>query len=283
MNQEKNEKPAALQVWEELSEGRKLAWQLGRSDFKRKYAGSYLGTIWAFVQPVVTVFVYWFVFEKGLGNGSRILSREGLEAPFVLYLVSGLVPWFFFQDALVGCTNSLIEYVYLVKKVVFRISILPFVKVLSALFVHVFFVVFCLLVFLFYGYTPGITAIQVVYYSAAMVLLVLGIGYLTSAIQVFFRDLLQIVGIVLQVGIWFTPIMWSMTSMQQRIPGWLAAVFKLNPMYYIVNGYRDALINRVWFWEHPLLTLYFWAVTIFFFLLGTSVFKKLRIHFADVL
>ena len=279
----KIERPAALQILGDLFQGRKLAWQLAKNDFKRKYAGSYLGTVWAFVQPVITVFVYWFVFEKGLGNGSRILSREGMEAPFVLYLVSGLVPWFFFQDALNGGTSALIEYVYLVKKVVFQISILPFVKVLSALFVHVFFLVFCLLVFFLYGFRPDLYTLQVLYYSAALFLFVLAASYLTSAVQVFFRDLQQIVGIVLQIGIWFTPIMWSMVSLQSRIPGWLSVIFRLNPMFYIVSGYRDALINRAAFWEHPLLTLYFWAVTVGLFALGTAVFRKLRVHFADVL
>ena len=106
---------------------------LAKNDFKTKYAGSYLGIVWAFIQPIVTILVYWFVFSVGLKAGTVS------DYPFVLYLVSGIVPWFFFQDALNGGTNALIEYNYLVKKVVFKISILPIVKNISALFVLVFF------------------------------------------------------------------------------------------------------------------------------------------------
>ena len=120
----------------ELYQNRKLVLSLAKNDFKTKYAGSYLGIVWAFIQPIVTILVYWFVFSVGLKAGTVS------DYPFVLYLVSGIVPWFFFQDALNGGTNALIEYNYLVKKVVFKISILPIVKIISALFVHVFFVAF---------------------------------------------------------------------------------------------------------------------------------------------
>lgn len=82
-----------------MYQNRKLLWNLSKNDFKTKFAGSYLGIIWAFIQPIVTVVVYWFVFEKGLKAGG-INTRAGIDVPFVLWLVAGLVPWFFFQDAL---------------------------------------------------------------------------------------------------------------------------------------------------------------------------------------
>ena len=79
----------------EVYQNRKLLWNLSKNDFKTKFAGSYLGIIWAFIQPIVTVVVYWFVFEKGLKAGG-INTRAGIDVPFVLWLVAGLVPWFFF-------------------------------------------------------------------------------------------------------------------------------------------------------------------------------------------
>ena len=123
---------------QKLIENRKLIWSLSKNDFKTRFAGSYLGIVWAFVQPVVTVLVYWFVFQVGLKAGRTN------EYPFVVWLVAGLVPWFFFSEALNGGTNALIEYSYLVKKVVFKISILPIVKVMSAVFVNAFFILFTL-------------------------------------------------------------------------------------------------------------------------------------------
>ena len=116
---------------------RKLIWTLARNDFKTKFAGSYLGIVWALVQPVVTVLVYWFVFQVGLKQ-TDTSAYNGY--PFILWMLAGLVPWFYFQEAMTGGTNVLMEYSYLVKKVVFKIEILPVVKAVSALFIHTFFV-----------------------------------------------------------------------------------------------------------------------------------------------
>ena len=115
--------------------------------------------------------------------------------PFILWLVAGLVPWFFVQDGLINGTNALIEYNYLVKKVVFKISILPMVKIISALFVHLFFIVVVLVLYACHGYFPDLYVLQLIYYSFSVFVLILGISYLTSAVVVFFRDLSQIINI----------------------------------------------------------------------------------------
>ena len=229
--------------------------------------------MWAFIQPIVTVLVYWFVFQVGFRSG------EVGTVPFVLYLIAGIVPWFYFQDALSSGTGALIEYSYLVKKVVFKISILPMVKLISALFIHGFFVLFAVILFSCYGYFPDWYELQIFYYTFSMFVLVLGICYATSAVVIFFRDLTQIIAILLQVGVWMIPIMWNLNM----IPAVYHWIFKLNPMYYVVSGYRDAFYQKVWFWQHPEMTVYFWAVALVLFGLGTAVFKRLKVHFADVL
>lgn len=259
---------------------KRLLFQLSKNDFKTRFAGSMLGRVWGFVQPVVMILVYWFAFEKGLkAGGAR--TTAGIEIPFVLWLVAGLVPWFYFSDALSGGVNALTEYSYLVKKVVFEIGILPLVKVLSAIFTHIFFIVLTIALYVIYGFELNFCVLQIIYYSLAMIALCAGLAYLNSAIVVFFKDWSQVINIVLQVGIWMTPVMWNIETMD--IPSWLMVIFKLNPMFYIVQGYRDALINHVWFWEHQNLTIYFWLVVIVVFFVGFYVFQKLRSHFADVL
>lgn len=263
----------------ELWQSRKLIWKLAKNDFKTKYAGSYLGIIWAFVQPVITILVYWLVFEKGFSAKAEMF-KSGVEVPFVVYLTSGLVPWFFFSEAVSSSTNALIEYNYLVKKVVFKISILPLIKILAACFIHVFFVGVLLVIYLIYGYPPSLYLLQLIYYSFCMFILVLAMSYTLCSVVVFFRDLSQIVAIALQIGMWATPIMWSFTRVEgQKI----AVLFKLNPLYYIVTGYRESLFDHRFFWQDTGMTIYFWAVTLLLFAFGTFVFKRLKPHFADVL
>jgi teichoic acid transport system permease protein len=261
-------------------DSRKLIQSLALNDFKTQFAGSYLGVVWALVQPIVTVLVYWFVFQVGLRNGN-ITSADGKVVPFVLWLMAGLVPWFYYQDALNGGTICLIAYNYLVKKVVFNIDILPIVKVLSSIFVHGFFVLFMLCVYALYGFFPDWYTLQIIYYSFCILVLVLGLAYFTSAVVVFFRDLTQIINIILQVQTWLTPIMWNIDSI--KLNPVVRVLIKLNPMFYIVNGYRDALINKMFFWERLDLTVYFWCVVAVCFMIGTSTFRRLKIHFADVL
>lgn len=257
----------------EVYNNRTLICKLAKNDFKTKYAGSYLGIIWAFIQPLVTILIYWFVFQVGFK------SAPVNDFPFVLWLIAGIIPWFVFSEAISNAAYSMLEYNYLVKKVVFKISVLPIVKVISVFFIHVFFVIFSICVFMGYGYMPNLYTLQIIYYAICMFVLVLGISYATSAIIIFFKDLGQIINIFLQVAMWMTPILWSYDIISPKYQ-W---IFKLNPMYYIVEGYRDSFITHVWFWEKLNQTLYFWAVAIIVFILGGAIFKKLKVHFADVL
>jgi teichoic acid transport system permease protein len=218
--------------------------------------------------------LYWFVFQVGLRAGNVS------EYPFILFLMSGMIPWFYFSEALAGGTNSLIEYSYLVKKVVFDVDILPVLKVVSSLFVHVFFTAFIIVVCACYGYTPDLYTLQLIYYIPCMCFLVMGLTYITSACTVFFRDMSQIVNIALTVGVWITPIMWNPESALSAV--W-QTVFRLNPLYYIVDGFRDALLAKVWFWDKPIWTIYFWIVSVMIYLLGIKMFNRLKVHFSDVL
>jgi len=265
---------SVLILVQDLYNSRSLIWSLAKNDFKTKYAGSYLGIIWAFIQPVVTILLYWFVFEFGL---KAVSPNEGV--PFILWFSIGLIPWFFFSDSINNAMNCLIEYSYLVKKVVFKISILPIVKIISSIFVHFVFVAFIVILASVYGFYPTIYFLQLPYYIFCTFFLVLGISYATSAIVLFFKDLGQIISILLQIGMWATPIMWSYTILSEKLQ-W---IIKLNPMYYIIEGYRDIFINHIWFFQKYFQTIYFFIVSIAVFLLGALVFKKLKPHFADVL
>ena len=234
-----------------------------------------MGALWALAQPVVTVGMYYIVFDKLMGNTGR--GAEGV--PFVLFLTAGLVPWFYFNEALNNGTNALREYDYLVKKVVFKISILPIIKIIAATFIHVFFVGVLLLVAALYGYYPTVYTVQIVYYSFCLFIFVLALCYATCSVVVFFKDLTQIINIALQIGIWATPILWNIESAPA---GWVF-VLKLNPLVYVVEGYRSAIYGRQWFFQDFFSTMYFWIVTVVLFGLGAAVFRRLKVHFADVL
>ena len=267
--------PAPIHMIGKSIRNRGMIVKLAKNDFRTKYAGSYFGIAWAFVSHIVTILLYWFVFQIGFR------SQPVGDYPFVLWLTAGLVPWFFFSDAWNGATNSLMEYSFLVKKVVFDIEILPAIKIVSSFMVNIFFTVFVVILFMLNGFGLTLHMLQLIYSLVCIMVLTWGLSYLTSAVVVFVRDLSHFLGVALQVLMWLTPIMWNI-SMLDKYP-WLASLMRLNPVFYIVQTYRDAMFNGCWFWERPLWSCYFWGLTILIFLAGTSVFSKLKSHFADVL
>lgn len=231
-----------LRIPLEIFRDRGMFLTIVKNDFQARFAGSYLGLFWAYVQPVITLCLYWFVFQFGLRSGNVS------DHPFILYLMAGLIPWFYFSESWGGASGSLVEYSYLVKKVVFNVNFLPVIKVCSAMFVHLVFVCIVTLLSLIYGYGIHPWLLQIFYYMFCNMILVLGLSYITAACTVFFRDMTQIVNIVLTMGIWMTPIMWNPEATMSRK---LLMIFRLNPMYYIVDGFRDSLLDHVWFWEKP--------------------------------
>ncbi len=257
----------------DLFHSRQLILTMTIRDFQIRYLGSYLGLLWAFIQPAFTIMIFWFVFQIGFK------SAPVKDFPFILWLICGMIPWFFISEVLATATNSIVENNFLVKKVVFRVSVLPIIKLLSALFIHIFFITIIFIFFALYGHFPSLYNLQFAYYSGAAAIFLLGITWLTSALTVFLKDINHLIAMLLQFGFWMTPIFWSLDILPQSYRLYI----KLNPLYYIIEGYRDSFINNVWFWQHPLYTVYFWAITCLTLVAGAFVFSKLKPHFADVI
>jgi len=252
---------------------RKVVWSLSKADFKSRYLGSVLGIAWAFILPLINLGIMWFALQEGL----KAAPASG--APFILWLVSGTFPWAFFSDAILSASNSIVEKPYLVKKVVFQLELLPFIKIIAAALPFVFLSAVMLLLFVFYGFAPDIYWFQIIYYIFCLFALVLSISWLTSSVVVFYRDLGQVVAVFLQLGFWITPIFWSPESVPEKFK----FLIFMNPIAYIIMGYRNSLIDKIWFWHSVPQTIYFWSFVLFFGLFGFFVFKKLKPQFADVL
>ena len=261
------------EVVQTLQKEKRLLWHMAVQDFKKKYIGSYFGIVWVFIQPLITVLVFWFVFQIGFR------SAPVSDVPFAFWLICGMIPWFYFSDAWNSATYSLQEYSYLVKKVMFQTTILPLIRILSALFVHIVFYFLLVFIALLYGFPISWHILQLVYYTACCTVLVAGLSYFSAAITIFFRDLGNMVSIILQIGMWITPILWSHTVLSEK----MQLITKLNPMFYIVQGFRDAMFQRVWFFERPLDTAIFAIICTVLFLGGVSIFRRLKPHFSDVL
>ena len=256
----------------EIYDKRRLIYELAKRNFQQQYMGSYLGFIWVFLQPLLFISILYTVFSLGFRSGSAT------DIPFAVYLITGMIAWLYFADILNSTTGIISGHSFLVKKVDFRLSILPLVKIFSGLVPHLFFLFIALIVAWINGFAPSLYSLQVLYYLAGMIALLIGLGWITSSTSLFVSDVRRVVGITVQFGFWLTPIFWNISM----VPPQYQWIIKLNPMYYIVNGYRDSFIYHVPFWHHGRETLYFWAVTVVILYFGITVFGKLRPHFAEV-
>lgn len=254
----------------------KMILSLAKSDFKKRFVGSYFGVLWMFIQPLATVLVYTLIFQVGFKSTPPVPG-----VPYVLWLIPGIIPWFYFQDAVLQGTGVLYEYNFLVKKVVFNVAMLPAVKLVSVFFSHICFVAIMFIVFMVTHMPFSVKCFAIIYFSFSLSVFSLGIIYFTSAINVFFKDMGQIVAILMQFGIWMAPIMYDESLFESRAQI-VSKLIKLNPIYYIVKGYRFAMINDN-FNDIIYLTIYFWIVTILIFVIGSKVFNRFKVHFADVL
>lgn len=244
--------------------------ELAKNDFRSKYAGSVLGVLWAFIYPCITVVLYWFVFQVALK------SKTDDNVPYVLWLVSALVPYLFFCDGLGSCASALTDYSYLVKKVKFDVGVLPVVRLVSAFFIHAAFILLLLVIALAFGYFPKSGNIWLIYYILSEFIFLLALGYLLSALTVFFKDIKNIISVMTQIGYWLTPLFWSSDSLSPWVRN---LIFVINPVSYITEGFRNAVL----YGRTPTLwhTIYFWGLVIVLGCSAKFVFGRCRGSFSD--
>ncbi len=258
-----------------LTKQRGIMIALVKRDFQSRYLASYLGLPWAFIQPAAYVFVIWFAFTFGLKGG-----HAPAGSPLAPWLLVGIVPWMFISQTMIVSCTALDNYAYLIKKTKFNVSLIPFIKILSGMLVHVI-LIGCIMVLLIFYYKihPSIYWIQIVYYLFATLVLLSGIAWLVSSVNVLIQDMAHIVNILASMLFWATPIIWPFT----KLHGNYRYIALLNPFFYITEGYRYTFLQQQWFFNFTEMNIYFWTMTIFIFLLGFLTFQKLKPDFGDVL
>ena len=155
---------------------RKQIIKLAGSDLRRTYRASALGWAWAVIKPLVTIFVYWFAFSVGLRKGGDIAGY-----PFVLWLISGIVPWFYMSEMLTLGTECILRNRYLVTKMKYPVSTIPTFTSISKFFVHLILLVLTMLIFILTGHMPTVYMLQLPFYMLCNFLFFYGLGAVCRA------------------------------------------------------------------------------------------------------
>lgn len=244
-----------------------------RRDILGRYRGSFGGVFWTVINPLLLMLTYFFVF------GVVLRTRFGADqsrAGFALYFLAGMLPWLAFSEAAGRSAGIIWEYRNFVKKLVFAVETLP-VNLVAAGLVSEFFAIllFCVFLVIARGSIP-LTIVWLPLLLIPQLLFTSGVSWFLAALGVFVRDLGQVMGFLLTLWFFLTPICYPESS----LPAEFAPVFAKNPIYVLVRGYRAILLEG----QPPeLASLWkFWIVAIAAFILGHAWFYKLRKSFPDI-
>lgn len=264
-----------IQIIKEHIQYRQQILKLAKADLVKTYRGAALGWSWAIIKPTVTIFVYWFAFAIGLRASNTVSGY-----PFFLWLIVGLIPWFYMSDMLTQGTESLRRYSYLVTKMKFPISTIPTFVSISKIIVHIILMVLVVIIFAIFGYPPDVYMLQAFFYMILMFAFFTVWALFSSLIAAMSKDFLNLVKSFITAFFWLSGILWDANTI--TIP-WLRRFLMLNPITFLANGYRNCFIEHTWFWEQPKRLIYFAISFTIMLLLAMWAYKKLRKEVADVL
>ena len=233
------------------------------------------GWSWAIIKPVVTIFVYWFAFSIGLRAGGNVNGY-----PFFLWLIAGLVPWFYMNDMITGGTNCIRRYSYLVTKMKFPVSTIPTFVSIANITINILLIAIVGIIFCLFGYVPDIYILQVPFYLILTFVFFTLWALFASFIGAISKDFVNLVKSFITAIFWLSGILWNAEAV--TIP-WLKRILMLNPVTFLANGFRDCFINKVWFWEKSGQLFYFGIITAVLLIAALWSYKKLRKDIADVL
>lgn len=256
-----------MKTFKEIYAYREMIFSLVRRDLKGRYKGSVLGFLWTFINPLLQLMVYTFVFST--------VMRSGIE-DYYLFLFVALVPWLFFSTSLTGGASSILAQKEMVKKIYFPREILPIAYTTSQ-FVNMllsFIVIFVIL--LISG--KGLNTEALLYLPIIMFIeyiLSLGVAMLSSAVTVYFKDFEYILGILAMAWQFLSPVMYAV----DMVPEEVMPIFKMNPMTPILIAYRDILYYK----KSPDLSTLIQAIIfgVILLIVGWLIFGKLKRHFVE--
>lgn len=273
-----------------IADNAQLIWAFVVRDLKGRYIGSVMGLFWSVIHPLSQILVFSIIFS--MINRGALVGLEGGPLDYTIFLCSGLLPWIAFQEFQMRVTGVYVANANLIKKVQFPEEILVIQELISSLITLVIsFTIFFIIIVFFGGWTPTPTFLLLPGILALQILFSLGIAFFMSTINVFLRDIGQIMSVILLTWFWLTPIVYPSTIIFKEgppylvenllVPEWLHFSYTLNPWYYLSKWYREILyLDTVPEWPE---VMGFVIVTIAVLTIGVLTHKALRKDIPDMI
>lgn len=263
-------------VHEHLGQAEKI-FRLAISTLKKTYKGALLGPMWALIKPSFTLFILWFAFSVGLRGSGQV---NGF--PRFFFMLTGYIPWFYINEAIIGGARSIRKNSQYVTKLNFPMSNIMTFTALSTLIVHFGLTAIMYVILICAGYCPSVYNLQFFYYCPMMFLFFLVLSWTTAPMAAFSKDFENLINSIMTGMFWLSGIVYDTTSVNNQI---IKKTFYFNPINYFINGYR-----RTFLYDQPIIakdnmleTLIMFAELFGLILLGSYYYKKLRKLIPDVL
>src|SRR5690625_579796 len=258
-----------------------LTRRLSLYELKSQNRNNYLGMAWELINPAIQIMIYWFVF--GTLRNRAPIEVGGVEVPFFSWLLGGFFLWIFFYQATIQGSKSVYTRLRMLSKMNFPMSVIPNIAIFSKLYIHVAMVLITIVIFQFMGFYINIYYLQLIYFIIAAFCLVYSLSLITSTLSTIIRDVHMFLNSTLRMMLYLSGVLWPLSNLTANFPA-IAQLMKLNPLFYLIEGYRSALFGVEWYFiEHWQYTLYFWVLVIVMFIFGSALHVKFRRHFIDYL
>lgn len=241
---------------------------------------SKLGLFWNFAHPLIQVVTYWFAF--GVVYNRSDVTQYNLTVPYLPWMIGGMVVWFFVSPCITNGANAIYSKKDIITKMRFPVSILPATVALKELFNHLCLMMILVITFALYGIYPSIHWLGLLYYCLCANLFVISLSMTTSVLNMLARDTRKFIQAIMRLLLYVTPILWNLEQIN-RLPNIFVLILKLNPIYYIVQGYRDCFFYHQGIFAYSYSMVAFWLITISLFLIGSVMMYKFKYKFIELI
>lgn len=256
---------------------RKQIVRLGLFDLRKQSRGAVLGSLWFFAKPAVYIFVFWFALEIGLKAGS---SSPSGGVPYILWLMAGLIPWFYMQDMINTGSDSFHRYSYLVKKIKFPLAGIPTIFNVSTTVIQLGLVIALLVAYVLCGQGLDLYLLQLPVAIVLMFVFFDMFALLTSLLSGISKDFKNLIKTLSTPLFWLSGIIFDVFALGYD---WLTTILMLNPVTFFASMYRAAVYDKVWIWDRPEMIVGFVAVFLITLICLVVVYRRTHEEVSDVL
>ncbi len=249
--------------------------KLAQTDLVKTYRGAALGWAWAVIKPAITIFVFWFAFTFGLRSGAPVHGY-----PYALWLIVGLVPWFYLGEMLSAGTDAIRSYPYLVNKMRFPVSTISTFVSLSKYYIHLLLLGLTVVIYFIAGGTLDVYFLQLPLYMALLFLFATVWSLFSAPLSAISKDFSSLVKSMVQPAFWLSGVIWDPDTVD--VPA-LQVFLDINPITFLTRGYRAVFITKQWLWEDPLPLIAFAIVMVVLIAVAVRTHTRLRKEIPDVI